>query len=364
MTQESTPDRDAERSLGRRNLLKGAAALGLGTISGRGIYETLGDIVRPTPAQAATVVRRMQEQYLIRQLEVIVDNGQTVVIPPIFNDVFTAKLSSKVTWTTAALKNAKTRVENALAKVEAPYPDTAAGLTIVVGWGLPYFRLSAAMQALGNKYLPAVPNTGRQQLAVIDAIRFPSDPGYDPNDGQTPIALEDNHVMFKFRSDSQTILRTVESQLFENAKSGAYIGDLFDLTSKRMGFAGRGFGVLSQGKTLAAAAQPPRGSQHSRPRTADDGLHEHPDPGPRARTTSSASRRSREPPTSGRRGTSPPAARCISRTCTSTSTTGTAARGRMRSACNRCSARGPQRLPQRGPSPSPTGRRTSPASTR
>jgi len=251
MTQESTPDRAAERTVGRRNLLKGAAAVGLGTISGRGIYETLGDIVRPTPAQAATVVRRMQEQYLIRQLEVIVDNGQTVVIPPIFNDVFTARLSSKVTWTTAALKNAKTRVENALAKVESPYPDTAAGLTIVVGWGLPYFRLSPAMQALGTKNLPAVPTTGRPP-AVIDAIRFPSDPGYDPNDGQTPVVLEDNHVMFKFRSDSQTILRTVESQLFENASSGAYIGDLFDLTSKRMGFAGRGFGVLSQGKTLAA----------------------------------------------------------------------------------------------------------------
>ena len=72
-------------------------------------------------------------------------------------------------------------MENALAKVEAPYPDTAAGLTIVVGWGLPYFQLSPAMQALGTKYLPAVPTTGRQP-AVIDAIRFPSDPGYDPND--------------------------------------------------------------------------------------------------------------------------------------------------------------------------------------
>ena len=52
----------------------------------------------------------------------IVDNGQTVVIPPIFNDVFTAKLKSTTTWTTAALKTAKTRVENALAKVEARTP--------------------------------------------------------------------------------------------------------------------------------------------------------------------------------------------------------------------------------------------------
>ena len=67
---------------------------GVGTISARGIYGALGDIVRPTPAEAATttVTRRLQEQYLIEQLEVIVDNGQTVVIPPIFNDVFTATL--------------------------------------------------------------------------------------------------------------------------------------------------------------------------------------------------------------------------------------------------------------------------------
>jgi hypothetical protein len=86
------------------------------------------------------VIRRFQEQYLIDQVEVIVDNGVTVGIPPLHNDVFTAKLKSGVNWTTAALKNAKPRVEQAIAKVEAPYPSTAAGLTIVVGWGLPYFR--------------------------------------------------------------------------------------------------------------------------------------------------------------------------------------------------------------------------------
>jgi hypothetical protein len=56
--------------------------------------------------------------------------------------------------------------------------------------------------------------------------------------------------MFKFRSDSQSILSTVESQLFDNPSSGAYIGDLFDLTSKRMGFLGRGFTTPSVAKTL------------------------------------------------------------------------------------------------------------------
>src|SRR3954453_9446477 len=243
MTESTTPNGGPdERHLGRRNLLRGAAALGIGTISARGIYGVLGDIVRPTPAEAATTVtRRLQEQYLIEQLEVIVDNGVTLIIPPIYNDVFTAKLKSTTTWTSAALKAAKTRVENALVKVESPYPDTAAGLTIVVGWGLSYFR-DVIGSTLSNKYLPAVPGTSPKQLAVVDAVRFPSDPA--------GVVFEQNHVMFKFRSDSQTTLQSVESQLFENQNSGAYIGDLFDLTSKRIGFLGRGFNNPSVAQTL------------------------------------------------------------------------------------------------------------------
>ena len=103
-----------------------------------------------------------------------------------------------------------------------------------------------------TKSLPGVPGTNPKQLAVVDAVRFPSDrfdPLY-PTEPSKSVVLEDNHVMFKFRSDSQNILRSVESQLFENQNSGAYIGDLFDLTSKRMGFLGRGFNQASVAKTL------------------------------------------------------------------------------------------------------------------
>ena len=77
-------------------------------------------------------------------------------------------------WTAAALKAAKTRVENALLAVEKPYTATAAGLTMVIGWGLPYFRTFTP--GLMNTYLPAIPNTNPKQYAVLDAIRFPSDP--------------------------------------------------------------------------------------------------------------------------------------------------------------------------------------------
>src|SRR5690348_9093904 len=197
-------DEDAP-GVDRRNLLKGAAAAGLGALSARGVYGVLGDFVRPPLAYAAapTVVRRLQEQYLVEQIEVIVNNGQTVAIPPVLNDVFTAKLKSSITWNLTALKNAKTRVENALATVEKPYSATAAGLTMVVGWGLPYFR--TFVPSLMNTYLPAVPGTNPKQYAVLDAIRFPSDPA--------GVVLEDNHVMFKFRSDSQAIVSGAEHAL-------------------------------------------------------------------------------------------------------------------------------------------------------
>ena len=138
-------------------------------------------------------------------------------------------------------------MENALLAVEKPYTATASGLTMVIGWGLPYFRTFTP--GLMDTYLPAIPNTSPQQYAVLDAIRFPSD--------SSDLVLEDNHVMFKFRSDSQTIVQGAERALFENQSSGAYIGDLFDLTSKRIGFLGRGFNQPSASKKLALATKIP-----------------------------------------------------------------------------------------------------------
>jgi hypothetical protein len=129
---------DQQPHVSRRGFLQRASAVALGSLAARGVYEVLDEVGGgPQRAQAATVIRRFQEQYLIDQIEVIVNNGVTVGIPPLHNDVFTAKLKSSSNWTTATLKSAKTRVENAIAKVEAPYPSTAAGLTIVVGWGCP-----------------------------------------------------------------------------------------------------------------------------------------------------------------------------------------------------------------------------------
>jgi hypothetical protein len=244
--------------VGRRAFLKGLTAVSASAIGARGVYELLekSGVTRPTPAAAAgATVRRLQEQYLVQKIEAVLDNGVTCAIPPLHNDVITAKLKSTRTWNTSALKAAQTRLENALNIVESPYPDTAAGLTIVVGWGLPFFRtfLPAALQAKLPVDVALSKQSGSTRYAVLDAMKFPSDPD--------TVLLEDNHVMFKFRSDSPDILRQVESALFDDTSNKAYIGDLFDLTSKRIGFLGRGFGTTSVAKSLAVAAGVPGAEQ-------------------------------------------------------------------------------------------------------
>jgi hypothetical protein len=245
------PEDNKVSNLSRRGFLRGAAAISLGSIAARGVYSVLDDFAAPQRAWAATKVARKQEQYLIDSLEVILDNNVPVIIPPVYNDVFTAKLAAGRTWTRAALVDAQKRLEAALVKVESPYSSTAAGLTIVVAWGLPYFRnyVSAPWQAKGPRDLSLPLVDGQRQFAVLDAIRFPSDPA--------SVVLEDNHVAFKIRSDQKSIVQSAETQLFADPNSGAYVGDLFDLTSKRIGFAGRGFGTTSAAKTLALAAGVP-----------------------------------------------------------------------------------------------------------
>jgi hypothetical protein len=233
--------------LTRRALLRRMGVGGAGLVSARGLYTTLEGLAAPRRAEAA-VVRRRQEQYLIDNLQVILDSGVPAIIPPVYNDVITATLASTKTWTPTALKAAASRLEKALQTVEAPYPATAAGLTIVVAWALPYFSGYVATPWAKN----APKDVPGAQLALLDAIRFPSDP--------TSVILEANHVAFKLRSDSQATLQAVEKALFDNPSSGAYVGDLFDITSKRMGFVGRGFGGQNVARDLAMSKGVPGAS--------------------------------------------------------------------------------------------------------
>jgi hypothetical protein len=233
---------------GRRTFLKRAAGLALGTISARGVYGLLDTIHPIGPARAAAGASiRGREQYAVENIELITDNGVPVIIPPLYHEIITATIT--VAHDAGVLFRAQQRLEQALQAVELPYAPTAAGLTIVVGWGLPYFRsyiptaLVDAAMPIDQQYSAA---SGSRQYALLDAIRFPID--------RDEMLLEQNDLVFLLRSDDQSIIAAAERALFEDQSSTAYIGDLFGLTSVRKGFVGRGFGSRSVAKQLALAA--------------------------------------------------------------------------------------------------------------
>jgi hypothetical protein len=198
----------------RRSFLKRTTAVSLGAIAARGIYGALDDmgLAGPERAFGQTPTARRTEQYLVSGLETLNDAGVTVLVPPIYTDMVTATLDAGRTWTKDELRRAQSRLELALRFVERPYRDNAAGLTIVVAWGLPYFR-GRVRASVWEKYAPQdvalSAKLGRRELAVLDARTFPSDPAGG-------LRLEDNDVVFKFRSDSQSIVREAGCcELFE-----------------------------------------------------------------------------------------------------------------------------------------------------
>ena len=237
-----------DHRISRRAFLKHAVALSLGAISARGIYAMLDDLgpARLARAEAAVSARR-REQYLVDNLQTTVDNGVEVIIPPLYHEIITATLA--VGQDASALFGAQARLERALQAVEAPYAPSASGLTLVVGWGLPYFQRFLPAQ-LVDAYMPLdlaySAASGSRKYALLDAIRFPGD--------RDEMLIEQNEVVFLLRSDSQSIIAQAEKSLFEDQGSGAYVGDLFKLTSVRKGFIGRGFGSRSIAKQLAIAA--------------------------------------------------------------------------------------------------------------
>jgi hypothetical protein len=236
----------------RRKFIRGAATASAAAITGRGIYGLLQDYATPTRVFAAPLPPRDSRQYVIQRMQALLDNNVVVMLPPLYNDVFTANLSPAVKQKDkSSLVAAQQRLENALLYLESFYPGTAAGLTVVVGWGLSYFNQYVPDQwALKAPVDVALTNaSGQKSFAVLDAIRFPSDP--------PDVTLENNHVAFKMRSDDQRILQSIEAELFTNKGGKAYVGDLFILQSKRIGFLGRGFGTSAVARTLAQTANVP-----------------------------------------------------------------------------------------------------------
>jgi hypothetical protein len=125
-----------------------------------------------------------------------------------------------------SLLAAKAELEEALAAIEREYEPTPSGLGVTVAWGLPYFRRYVAGPA--GQHIPvderASKAKGRRVSALLDAIRYPSDP--------RDTILEANDLAVVLRSDSREHVSAGAHRIFRE------LSHLFEVTSIRSGFAG------------------------------------------------------------------------------------------------------------------------------
>jgi hypothetical protein len=221
--------------LTRKQLLGGAAA---GALGAAGIYE-LVDQIAESPERAAAG-GLPPEQHLIPGLPVIESEGVEVIEPPLHHQLVTARL--KVANDRGALLEARDVMEGGLQELEGRYEVSPSGLATTVAWGLPYFRRYVPVPAREHIPIDRRASTSRRQVsALLDAVRFPSDP--------TTTVLEANDVAILLRSDSRDHVADGAQRLFADA------GELFELTSIRKGFQGGGFGgATSLPKAMATAA--------------------------------------------------------------------------------------------------------------
>src|SRR5438874_5395495 len=117
--------------LTRRDFVGGAAAAALGAA---GIYE-LVDQLTGSPHRAGAPPL-LEEQHHLSNLAVVEDNGIKVVVPPLHNQLVTARL--RVDERRASLRKAQTELGDALHGLEQRYENSPAGLGVTIGWGLPY----------------------------------------------------------------------------------------------------------------------------------------------------------------------------------------------------------------------------------
>ena len=199
----------------RRGVIVGAAGAAAGAAGLYGLVERLTDA--PSRPEAAAPSPLGREQHLLDGIAVLEDNGAEVLVPPLHHELVTAR----VTLDPADARDAALALEQSLASLESTYPVTPAGLGVTVGWGLPYFRRLVAPQ--WERLQPLDRRADRP--ALLDAIRFPS----DPDDA----LLEANDVVVLLRSDSLDHIAHAESILFDDA-------GLLERTTVRKGFAGGG----------------------------------------------------------------------------------------------------------------------------
>ena len=271
---EEAGAREAREDLSRRCLLQGTVGTLGAALGSAGIYKMIDTIARPPDRPAIASSPPIQEQYVLPNAQVVMVNGAgvksssgtiAVRVPALHDHVVTATLN--VAASAKALKEAQHHFESVLLGLERQFPPTAAGVSITVAWGLPYFR--RYISSLGKTssffkagthypaYLPVDLMTSKMEGHTVYALEesrtFPSD---QPPPGFGPVHLEQNDVAVLLRSDSLANLMAATNTLFGPGSNQA--GGLFKVTSIRRGFSGGGFyGQQGLPSRLARAAHIP-----------------------------------------------------------------------------------------------------------
>jgi hypothetical protein len=203
-------------------------------------------LARPTVTQPPPL-----EQHLDHGVRIVTDNGVEVVVPPVYHEIVTARL----TVSGRALLAARDELRLALDHIEKGHAAGPRGLLVTVAWGLPYFRDRLPRLRDGRRfpdYLPADVQAsrrlGRRVSAIVETVRFPSDP--------PSTVLERNDVVVLLRSDVRSHVTTARKQLL------ARMQGVLEPTSIRSGFVGAGLPKrLATAAGIPGAAAIPDGAQ-------------------------------------------------------------------------------------------------------
>ncbi len=217
--------------LTRKELLVGGAAGA--ALGAAGIYELVDKLADSPPSDSAAV--RVPEQHLVDGMRVEKQEGVEVVVPLRHHEVVTARVVAP----RDQLLDARASLAAVLAKLDAEFPATPDGLGVTVAWGLPYFQ--TYVPDASDLHLPF--DRRARKPALIDTVRFPSDPD--------DTLLEENDVAFLFRSDHQDHIQKAATEIFDRMKG------VLAVTSIRKGFAGQLDGGPGLPKEMATAAGVP-----------------------------------------------------------------------------------------------------------